>query len=344
MYRHCIFCSADLDANESVEAFPVGRSLAFDASRGRLWALCAKCGRWNLAPIEERWEAIEHAEKLFRDSRLRAQSENIGLAKLPDGTRLVRVGEAVPGELAAWRYGGQLTRRRRQYLLAAGAVMVGGVVLTSGLSALVGGGMGGMASMVWFGWKNRQNQKVVYRLPAERSPSGIAMTLRAWHAAAAVFEPDGEGFRLCIPDPHRKEPKATWKGGLKYGDESLVLSGDAARAFLGRGMVHVNRAGARARRVESAVRLLSDARSAEAFIRAAAAGGGSLAKRDDMPGRHLGPDRALALEMALHEEQERRALEGELALLESAWREAEEIAGIADRLATAALAPSADER
>lgn len=40
----------------------------------------------------------------------------------------------------------------------------------------------------------------------------------------------------------------------------------------------------------------------------------------------------LALEMALHEEQERRALEGELWLLEKAWEEAEEIADISDRL------------
>jgi hypothetical protein len=40
----------------------------------------------------------------------------------------------------------------------------------------------------------------------------------------------------------------------------------------------------------------------------------------------------LALEMAVHEEQERRALEGELWLLEAAWREAEEIAGISDDL------------
>jgi hypothetical protein len=38
----------------------------------------------------------------------------------------------------------------------------------------------------------------------------------------------------------------------------------------------------------------------------------------------------LALEMAAHEEQERRALEGELAALEAAWKEAEEIAAIAD--------------
>jgi hypothetical protein len=40
----------------------------------------------------------------------------------------------------------------------------------------------------------------------------------------------------------------------------------------------------------------------------------------------------LALEMALHEEAERAALEGELTALETAWREAEEIAGISDSL------------
>jgi hypothetical protein len=38
----------------------------------------------------------------------------------------------------------------------------------------------------------------------------------------------------------------------------------------------------------------------------------------------------LALEMASHEESERRAMEGELNLLEDAWREAEEIAAISD--------------
>jgi hypothetical protein len=40
----------------------------------------------------------------------------------------------------------------------------------------------------------------------------------------------------------------------------------------------------------------------------------------------------LALEMAAHEESERRALEGELYLLEDAWKEAEEIAAISDDL------------
>lgn len=36
--------------------------------------------------------------------------------------------------------------------------------------------------------------------------------------------------------------------------------------------------------------------------------------------------------MALHEEQERRALEGELKALEQVWQNAEEIAKIADDL------------
>jgi hypothetical protein len=46
----------------------------------------------------------------------------------------------------------------------------------------------------------------------------------------------------------------------------------------------------------------------------------------------LPPERRLALEMSAHEDSEKRALEGELHLLEEAWREAEEIAGIADNL------------
>jgi hypothetical protein len=40
----------------------------------------------------------------------------------------------------------------------------------------------------------------------------------------------------------------------------------------------------------------------------------------------------LALEMAAHEDTERRALEGELAMLEAQWKDAEEIAGISDNM------------
>jgi hypothetical protein len=41
---------------------------------------------------------------------------------------------------------------------------------------------------------------------------------------------------------------------------------------------------------------------------------------------------ALALEMSAHEDVERRAMEGELAMLEAAWKEAEELAAISGGL------------
>jgi hypothetical protein len=58
----------------------------------------------------------------------------------------------------------------------------------------------------------------------------------------------------------------------------------------------------------------------------------------------LNPVDRLGLEMALHEDAERRAMAGELALLESAWRDAEEIAGIADDMFLPASVQSSLER
>ena len=58
-----MFCQAHLGANDVVEHFPVGKRLAYDGERGRLWVVCTRCRRWNLTPIEERWEALEECEK-----------------------------------------------------------------------------------------------------------------------------------------------------------------------------------------------------------------------------------------------------------------------------------------
>jgi microsomal dipeptidase-like Zn-dependent dipeptidase len=79
MYHHCLFCQSDLGTNNAVERFPVGRRLSFDAAKGRLGVVCTRCGRWNLTPLEERWEAIEECERLYRGTRLRASTDNIGL-------------------------------------------------------------------------------------------------------------------------------------------------------------------------------------------------------------------------------------------------------------------------
>jgi hypothetical protein len=78
---------------------------------------------------------------------------------------------------------------------------------------------------------------------------------------------------------------------------------------------------------DAVARLDGNADVGLAFARAAAAASnrnGHLARLPDA--------QRLALEMALHEADERRALEGELTELEQRWRDAEEIAAIADSL------------
>ena len=67
----------------------------------RLWVVCRSCERWNLTPLEERWEAVETCERLFRATRIRTSTENVGLARHTEGLELVRIGEPLRPEFAA---------------------------------------------------------------------------------------------------------------------------------------------------------------------------------------------------------------------------------------------------
>jgi hypothetical protein len=320
-----------MGANEALESFPVGRTLAFDAGKGRLWAVCAKCARWNLAPIEERWEPVEDAERLFRDARMRVQSENVGLAKLRDGTRVIRVGAALQGELAAWRYGSTLEQRRKKYLVVAGAVAVG---TTAVLGGLVWAGAGGLFTSVMMRWQAHRNARVLYRVPAEASPDGKPRVIRRWHVEGAWLGDDPSGdIALHVPGIEHVERKSMWSPESCDDDKGvLTLTGQDARRALERTLVRVNEKGGRRRQLADAVGLIT-ASSPEEYIRQAARGGRYLGKLPGKEDRRLKTIPALALEMALHEEQERRAMQGELSILEAAWRDAESIADLADRLA-----------
>ncbi|HET7463188.1 MAG TPA: hypothetical protein VFJ82_18180 [Longimicrobium sp.] len=337
MYRHCIYCSADLGANESIEHFPVGRQVAFDAEKGRLWAVCPRCARWNLAPIEERWEAVQEAERRFADMRLRVQRENIGLAKLADGTRLVRVGPALPGELAAWRYGETLARRRTRFMVTFAAVAAVPVALLSLEAAgVLGGGM--MLGQAWW-WIGAtiENRRRIYEIPATNGRD-VRVDLRRKHLQGARLTPGrGGGVHLELPNAPTYTP-----------DGPLVVRGTDAVRLLERAMVVVNEGGARKRHLRGAVEALASAGTAQAYLARAAREERALLANEHRSSRRtrcgaaprlLDRVEALALEMALHEETERRALEGELALLEAAWRDAERIAAIADRLAMAPQPP-----
>lgn len=337
MYRHCIYCSADLGRNEALEAFPVGRTVAVDAARGRLWAICGKCSRWNLSPIEERWEAVEAAEKAFVDARLRVQRENIGIAGLADGTRLVRIGAALTHELAAWRYGAEL-RRRFRWIAPLAAATVGVVALANlplGLWAAPFAPALFFGGLQWAGARRR-----VTRLTAADSPTGAPLDIRGVHVAGAVVRP-GEAPGAMSLDLPMDGLISRYLPAMAAPAPPVRLHGEVARRTLERAMPLVNRLGGSGRDVDDAVERLA-AKQSHGLIDAVGRQGGRLGvlfvqSSDRTGGAPLAGPAALAFEMALHEESERRALEGELTLLAAAWREAELIAGIADSLATPEL-------
>src|SRR5690606_4523205 len=114
-YRACLICGAPFAPNEELEWLPRGRRVAFDPARGRLWIVCLRCRRWSLAPIDERWEALEELERATRDrARPLAHTDNIALFRL-GRVDLVRVGRAELAEEAWWRYGRELARRKRTW-------------------------------------------------------------------------------------------------------------------------------------------------------------------------------------------------------------------------------------
>lgn len=301
--------------------------------------ICRRCGRWNLTPLEERWEAIEECERRFRDSSTRFSTDNIGLAALGEGVELVRVGRPLRPEFAAWRYSREFWRRRVRSTVGSVIGGAGAVALGAGL-LVVGAGtvMGYMGPLI-------QHLFSARRVASLRGEEGEMLHLTASDLARVelVREEHPDGWALLVPHYRPKLGIPRWRG---VGEEGkAVFIGPAALYAAGRLLPKLNRSGGSDRQVREAVALVEEAGSpGVVFARAAERRGSIRSSRGfDVEAtqiRHMpGPVR-LALEMAGHEDTERRALEGELALLEDAWREAEEIAAIADRLL---IPPSIEE-
>jgi len=314
MYATCIFCNHALGRNEVLETFPVGRRIAFDPAKGRLWVICRKCERWNLSPLEERWEAFEACERLFRDTRIRMSTDQIGLARLREGLELVRIGEPLRPEFAAWRYGDQFGRRRRRAFLITGAAVAAGASLMIGLSA-AGVSVGAFGGL----WNALANAPVRARL---RLPDGRILKVRnpQLESVRLYRDPAGEGWLLTL---HHRKTDVRFAGPEAERAAAILLP--AANLWVGSRPV-----------VRQAVDAIEEAGHPEAFLERMGAGlslpTGNRRTDTRAALRKLAAPTRLALEMALHEEQERRALAGELVELELAWRQAEEIAAIADNL------------
>jgi hypothetical protein len=110
-------------------------------------------------------------------------------------------------------------------------------------------------------------------------------------------------------------------------DRTIRLYGEDALRGLGLVLPPTNRYGGNRAMVQQAVGFIERTGDPMRFVQNVATRRSLAGALTEMPATVR-----LALEMSTHEEQERRALEGELAELERAWHEAEEIAGISDSL------------
>jgi hypothetical protein len=364
MYSACLFCNGPLDTNERIESMPVGRRLAYDLARGRLWVICARCGRWNLSPLDERWEAIDQCERLFRATRLRYSTDNIGLARIDERLELVRIGPALLPEIASWRYGARLERA---------AAAPNGV---HRVRRFVGHGAG------LHRWVARKAASALAGYATSVGLSDDAMLrLRTFRRGDAVLARtlDEVGTPIVIRYGHlgaaeliRPERDAPWRLVVRHdGGVARVAEADGLRTA-GKLLASLNFGVASSAEVRHAIAKLDEAGDREGYFTRVASlamrtqwgrvpdapdegliepAGSSFAERialqlanrsfwgrggtgsdETTPLFRLPPVDRLALEMASNEDIERRALKGELDALAAAWKEAEEIANISDEL------------
>jgi hypothetical protein len=288
-----------------------------------LWAVCRACKRWTLAPIEERWEALEELEKLVRDrAKLLSKTDNVALLRAGE-LDVVRVGQANLTEEAWWRYGRELTQRaeRHRKLAFVGTAVAGAAI------------MGGWASggLTWLGawilWEHAPQQVTqgarwlrfggsAWRGRSECQRCGqIFRDVLYRDRSDLVLSPaSGGGDTLSV------KQRCPVCGDLGHG--GLHLEGKEGEYVSRRLLAYHHHTGASERRVRSATRLIEEAGSPERLTRDVIKAGrrlGDLERTD-----------AIALEIAANDTVERRLLELELAEVEAHWKEEEELASIID--------------
>lgn len=364
MYSTCLFCNGSLGANDQIAAFPVGHRLAYDPARGRLWVICTRCGRWNLSPLEERWEAIDECERLFRGTRLRYSTDNIGLARVGEHLELVRIGPALLPEIASWRYGAKIEQHTAS---TNGKRPANGLVRRSSglprwLARRAAAALAGYATTVGL------SDEAMLRLRTfRRGDAVLARTI------------DHQGLPIVIRYAHlggaeliRPDRDAPWRLVVRHDGGIARLAEGVGLRTAGKMLASLNFGVASNAEVQHAIAKLDEAGDREGYFSRVASlamrthwgrvpdapdegliepAGSSFAERialqlanrsfwgrggtgseETTPLFRLPSVDRLALEMASNEDIERRALEGELTSLAEAWRDAEEIARISDEL------------
>ncbi len=311
----CFFCGAELPALDP-ERLPAGERIAYDPKLGRLWRVCPECTRWNVVPLEDRWEVLERCERLVADhGELLLTATNLALywiGAVHVGGQLVRVGEPTRLDYADWRYSAHLDefplQRRRGWIERLLALPERPV---ANLEPRLGGqydAPGGAISLRWLGRPFVEHGTLLTGLfmdvpLAETCPSC---------GGPFVIEPQTFGdTRLMLTG---RGPELAAGCGL-CGDEGSVPLLEA-RPTLRAAIAIVERGQRSPLLVEAAAKPIDRAGGATGFLRKLAGNGMDMAS--------LHEHERLALWFALDEEAEAEALEAE-------WRRAEELESIFDR-------------
>lgn len=338
MYSHCLFCQHAFGRNRELERLPVGRRVAFDEARGRLWVVCRACARWNLVAFDERWETIEDCERRFRDTVVRVSTSNVGLARMAEGLELVRIGRPLRPEFAAWRYGQTFLRRHHRRLARRAVAIVGapGVIALGPLLGMVAGPLPPLLLAAGaLGAIYHLMRRPDLRLQAAGSDRPLELSAEQVRGALLIRDDtDPEGWAIMVRHLKPDDRFGWLKFTRDYDPDWAILHGREARLAASLMLPRVNPLGGDEARVTEAVRWIEASGGPEGAFRTFARSHLVRMPLDNVSSQltTLHAEVRLALEMALHEDEERRALAGELSVLEWIWRQEEHLAALADGL------------
>lgn len=320
MYEHCLFCRAPFPENDQFPHVPRSRRIAYDPDRGRLWAVCGKCFRWSLAPIESREGALYELEKAARDRGVPvARTANVALLHV-GRVLLIRIGRAELSETAWWRWGSELRKRKLSFESRASRV----TAATFGAIQYLSEALGFADPDVPVDWSDTPMTDILrWRRFGWAAWHGretcpfCNSTLRAlrYDLSWWSYPIRGEDGRigLGVPCP-RCDP---WTP-----DHIYHLQGARAENALRRVLAYQNIMGASEHQLRDATDRIEYAGSAGAFTEEAVDRRQCLWK--------MGSTSTVALEIALSETVEQRMIDLELAGVEYIWQKEEELARIID--------------
>jgi hypothetical protein len=307
VFRNCAFCNASFDGDGGPSGLGIGRRLAFDEWKGRLWVVCPRCSRWNLTPFDDRLERIEAVARAASQGRIAASTDQVALIRW-QRYDFVRVGKPPRVELATWRYGERLRNRQRERMKVVVPLTIAAIGVGIAANVAAGGGFGVIVWNIhrvadWMYLRMVGGRKVALLEPPICAHCGSVMQLRARHVQHARVVPDRHADMAVVLSC----PRCRHEGAQLTGSEAIQV--------LRQGLTYLNLSRAGRRRAEDAAREVDQVGGPDRLVR-------DIAQRE-LTLRALRPERGLALEMAVDERAEVEELERQ-------WREAEEIADIAD--------------